>query len=118
MGTLFWGKIDTTGKEGILRSMVSPKSSTYPEDVAASVGSSLQLLLQYLASEVAPLSQMQMSIGMCDHRHECDTTLPRQSIMKMLSSIGPPSDLATKFLGYWVRVSSPSKAKDDSLLGS
>ncbi len=113
MGTLFWGKIDTTGKEGILRSMVSPKSSTYPEDVAASVGSSLQLLLQYLASEFAPLSQM--SIGMCDHRHECDTTLPRQSIMKMLSSLGFPSDLAPKFLGYWV---SPSKAKDDSLLGS
>jgi hypothetical protein len=115
MKLLSWGKIDATGREGISRSMVSPESSSYPQDVAAFVGSWLQLLLQYLASDFAPLSQM--SIGMCDHRHECDTTLPRQSIMKMLSSFGFPSDLAPKFLGHWVRLSSPSKAKDDSLLG-
>jgi len=96
--------------------MVSPKSSSYPQDAAAFVGNLLQLLLQYLASDFAPLSQM--SIGMCGHRHECDTTLPRQSIMKMLSSFGFPSDLTSKFLGHWVGVSSPSKAKDDLLLGS
>jgi hypothetical protein len=65
----FGGKIDTMEKkEGTLRSMVSPRSSNYPQGEAAFVGSLLQLLPQYLASGFAPLSQT--NIDVCNHRQE------------------------------------------------
>jgi hypothetical protein len=92
MGMLFWGKIDTKGKtEGILRSMVSTKSSNCPQDEAAFVGSLLQLLPQYLASDFAPLSQT--NIGICDHRQERETPLPlaeyHKNVIRFRSALAP-----------------------------